>query len=117
MDLFIGRNLRHRIDIQRRSVATDEHGQQLKAWETVWHIPAAIEPISTSLTSAGKEVDTAQASNYEFSHKVTIRYVPGLDVKMRVLYGDRIFAIHAIQNIEERNRVIYLLCKEGLTDG
>lgn len=110
-DLAVGNRLRHRVDVQRRSTATDEHGQQLKVWDSVCYVPAAVEPLT------GKELDEAQASNYELTHKVTMRYYPGLDIKMRVMFGSRVFAIHSIQNIEERNRVLVMLCKEGMTDG
>ena len=67
--------------------------------------------------AAKPEIDTAQASNYEVSHKVTIRYEPGIDVKMRILFGKRVFAIVSIQDFEERHHMLTLYCKEGLNDG
>lgn len=103
--------LRHVVNIQARSDQQDATGQQVKVWNTVATVFAAIE----SLT--GREIEAAQASNYEVTHKVTIRYEPIVDVKMRVLLGNRIFAISSITDFEERHHMLTLYCKEGLTDG
>ena len=35
----------------------------------------------------------------------------------RVVYGDRVFNVSAVLNIDERNRVIEMLTEEGLSTG
>jgi SPP1 family predicted phage head-tail adaptor len=46
------------------------------------------------------------------SHRVTLRFIPGVTAKMRVNYGGRLLLIEAALNIEERNRELQLMCLE-----
>lgn len=103
--------LRHVVNIQSRANQQDSTGQQVKVWNTIATVFAAVESLS------GKEIEAAQATNYEVTHKVTIRYEPAIDVKMRVMLGNRVFAIQSITDFEERHHMLTLYCKEGLTDG
>ena len=50
----------------------------------------------------------------EASHRVNIRYLPGVTIKAnhRVLFGARAFDIKAVVNLDERNVEIDLLCLE-----
>jgi head-tail adaptor len=43
-----------------------------------------------------------------------MRYVPGVTPKHRLLFGDRILEIESTLNLEERSRLLELLCKERL---
>jgi SPP1 family predicted phage head-tail adaptor len=108
--------LRHRITVQRRSSAVDSFGQQTTTWTTVATVWASIEP------SGGKELMAAQSMAIDQPSTITIRWQPMFAnpmavAAMRILYGTRIFDIHASNNPEERNRVLVLLCSEGLNDG
>ena len=108
--------LRHRITLQQRSTAQDSVGGQSVTWSDVATVWASIEP------SGGKELMAAQAMNIGIPSTITMRWQslfsnPKALAAMRVIYGSRLFNIHASNNPEERNRVLVLLCSEGLNDG
>lgn len=99
--------LRHRLEIQEKKSVKDEWGNQVSEWFTVATAWAAIEPIR------GEEYWAAGAQQ-ETIHRVTMRYVPGVTPKHRLLFGDRILEIESTLNLEERSRLLELLCKERL---
>jgi SPP1 family predicted phage head-tail adaptor len=108
--------LRRRVTIQQRASTQDSFGQQAITWADVQTVYAHIESLS------GNQLTQAQSIYSQTTHKVTVRYQAFLaDVKTvgsyRILYGTRIFDIGADLNVDERNRVIELLCSEGLNDG
>jgi SPP1 family predicted phage head-tail adaptor len=100
--------LRHRLEIQEQRSVRDEWGNQVSEWFTVATAWAAIEPIR------GEEYWAAGAQQGETIHRVTMRYVPGVTPKHRLLFGDRILEIESTLNLEERSRLLELLCKERL---
>jgi len=100
--------LRHRLEIQEQRSVRDEWGNQVSEWFTVATAWAAIEPIR------GEEYWAAGAQRGETIHRVTMRYVPGVTPKHRLLFGNRILEIESTLNLEERSRLLELLCKERL---
>lgn len=100
--------LRHRLEIQEQRSVRDEWGNQVSEWFTVATAWAAIEPIR------GEEYWAAGAQRGETIHRVTMRYVPGVTPEHRLLFGDRILEIESTLNLEERSRLLELLCKERL---
>ena len=100
--------LRHRLEIQEKRSVMDEWGNQVSEWFTVATAWAAIEPIR------GEEYWAAGAQRGETIHRVTMRYVPGVTPEHRLLFGDRILEIESTLNLEERSRLLELLCKERL---
>ncbi len=102
--------------LQQRDVKQDATGAQVVTWATIASLRAFIEPIR------GQKGLDAQVINAEVTHQITIRYFRLLSkplevAKMRLLYGERIFIIHASINKDERNREVLLLATEGLNDG
>lgn len=109
-------DLRRRVTLQSRSTIKDSFGAQSTAWSDVATVWAEVSPLS------GRELMAAQSINVEISHLVTIRFQqqfagPKAVAAMRILYGDRIFNIHASLDTDERHRSIQLTCSEGLSDG
>lgn len=109
-------DLRHQIKLQSRGSAQDGYGAQVNTWSDSATLWAEI----TSLT--GRELQAAQAVQAEVTHQIAVRYQvlfadPKSVAAMRVLYGSRVFNIHACLNVDERNREINLLCSEGLNEG
>lgn len=104
--------LRRRVTIQQRVTTQDTFGGQSQTWtDFAANVPAAIDPLS------GRELMTAQATQSEVSHRITIRYLPGVTAAMRIVYQGRYFNISAVMNIEERNREMQILASEGLNNG
>jgi len=98
--------LRHRVTIQQLVATDDGYGGITETWQDVATVWAAVEPLR------GTERYRAQQVQAELSHKVTIRYRPGIKPDMRLKYGDRILEIEAVIDVEERHRWLELLCSE-----
>ncbi|CAB4121505.1 gp16_SPP1, putative phage head-tail adaptor [uncultured Caudovirales phage] len=103
--------LRKRLTIQQRSQSQDSYGQPLTVWADVATVWGEISPMS------GSEMLSAQAVQSSLSHSVTIRYHSGVNPKMRIKYGIRLFDIQNVIDENERHRTMTLLCIEGLSDG
>lgn len=101
--------LRHWIEIQQQSGAQDAMGGPLDNWQTVYSTMSAIETLTM------QEVYQTGQLVGRVSHRVTVRW-PGSSIPllqgMRVLFGGRVFMIQAPDNVQERNRVVHLLCLE-----
>ena len=69
---------------------------------------AAIEPA----TAANVERRVGHQVEAKVSHLVTIRYLVGVKVTGRVVFGSRIFWIRGIANRDERNVQLTLACEE-----
>lgn len=99
--------LRKRIDIEQQALTSDGAGGDTESWSAfVAGIYADVEPLT------GRELFQAQQVNDELSHRVTVRYYPGVTSKMRVKYGTRVFLIESIIDPEERHRELQLMTRE-----
>ncbi len=102
--------LRHRITFQRFDGESDDYGDPLEAddshWTDVATTWAAIDPVS------GRELYAAEQSQSEVTHKVRLRYRPGLTTAMRISRGKRRFKILSIIDWEERHESLLMMCKE-----
>ncbi len=54
----------------------------------------------------------AEQVQADVTHKITMRYAPGLAPKMRIRWGARVFEILFVGNVEEVRRMTEVLCKE-----
>lgn len=104
--------LRHRLVIQvEQPVSDGGGGQGADPWAnpvtlaTLW---GAVEPLR------GSERLRAMQIQDSLTHRVTLRYRAGITTSMRVVFGTRVFNIRAVINVGERNRVLELLCEEGV---
>jgi SPP1 family predicted phage head-tail adaptor len=71
-----------------------------------FNVFANVQPLS------GRELLLAAQTQAETTHKITIRYRPGLTTHFRIKFGTRIFRILSIINSEERNRWLQIHCVE-----
>jgi SPP1 family predicted phage head-tail adaptor len=74
-------------------------------------LPASIEFVSD------KMVYSAQQYVSQVTHKVTIRWMPGITAKQEVVYLDpegrqRVLQVQGVGNPDERNRMLVLNCLE-----
>jgi SPP1 family predicted phage head-tail adaptor len=99
--------LNRRIIIQQQSQARDPFGQPMTYWTDVVQTWAAISaPTSREIYGLGPGF-TAQVT-----HKVTIRWRPGIKSAMRIVYGGRIFQIQTLSDPDEGRDQIDLMCLE-----
>lgn len=108
--------LRHVVEIQQRSSTIDSLGDVSDSWTTVVTDRAAIRPLSV------REMMAAQAIQSEVTHQITLRYRseyanPVTVAPLRVLFGSRVFDVSGAMNIDERNREVRLMAREGISNG
>ena len=99
--------LRHRVTIQRQEIVFGKFGAPLhdKVWENVATVWASLEAMS------GREFFASQQVQSEVTHKVTIRFRPGVAADMRIVYGGRVFGIVAPLPDNRGTRLV-LMCRE-----
>lgn len=97
---------RHVIKFQKQSDQQNSYGENNDNWVDVMNTRAGIYPMS------GKEFFVAETVNSEVSHKINMRYMPGITPDMRIMFGERAFSIVSVINFQERNIELQLLCKE-----
>lgn len=104
--------LRNVVEIQRPPTGEDQDsaGQVIGDPVTVAHAKASIKQLSA------REKFGVASFAATATHRLVLRWQPELDAidsSWRVLFGDRVFEILSHDNVEERNRVIELICQEG----
>jgi SPP1 family predicted phage head-tail adaptor len=72
---------------------------------------AAVEPVTS------RERDQAMSVQTERTHRVNLRYRPGITETMTVGLGSRRFRIVGIRDLDERHRELELVCVEIGSDG
>jgi SPP1 family predicted phage head-tail adaptor len=99
--------LRHEITIEAHGTANDGAGNWTETWDdrgTVW---AEIKPLT------GRELYAAQAVSPQTTHRVTMRYWPGLTAEHRLKFGSRIFHLEGPPvNPGETNDLWVCACRE-----
>lgn len=101
--------MRRRASLQsppQETEAQNQYGEVATAWADVAEVWVQVEPLS------GKELWQAQQVQADVTHRVTMRYRPGVRPKWRIVYQGRVFNILYVLNLEERNRTLQLLCVE-----
>lgn len=101
-------DLRKRIIIEQPTVAADSVGEMVPTWSTLAVLWASIEALTGS-----ERLQDAQI-NATADVKISVRYRAGITTAMRIKYGTRQFEIVSVQNVEERNRELAMLCVEHL---
>jgi len=99
-------DLRHRITVQDSTETPDSHKGHTVVWHNFLVLWASVEPLS------GREYFYSHQIKAEVTHRVKIRYVKGITVKMRIKHNDRILAIESILDLKERHETLEILCKE-----
>jgi SPP1 family predicted phage head-tail adaptor len=106
-EISIGQ-LRHRITIQRATETSAEDASVVQTWSTFANLYAEIVPLN------GSESYVAQGINASVVYRITTRYIAGVVPKMRILWGDRVFEIAGVRNIDSRGRWLVMNCEESV---
>ena len=105
------RDLRHRVVLEAEAPAPDGGGGQGDPWAaatTIATLRASITPLS------GRERLHAQQLEAGVTHRILLRYRPGVTARQRLRFGDRLFNIRAVIDVEERHRWLEILAEEGV---
>jgi SPP1 family predicted phage head-tail adaptor len=105
--------LRHRVTIQNFATTQDSNtGAVADAWTNLHTgVPAEIWPMS------GREFVAAQSIQAGVSTKITIRYLDGIEPRMRVLHGADVYSIKAVLPDPTLRRHLTLMCEVGVNNG
>jgi SPP1 family predicted phage head-tail adaptor len=104
--------LRHRVVIEaNQPLQRSGSGAPVPKWQPLCTRWAAIAP------QAGREFWAAKQMHSELTHLIKLRGPLELQPTMRVRFGDRVFDILSVIDVEERHTEIRLVCKEGLRQG
>lgn len=104
---------RHVVTFQRLRDAQNLYGETSTNdddnWENAFTARVGIFPIS-GREALGLDADLRTG---EISHRIILRYMKGVESKMRIKFGNRIFDITSPPvNNYERNDELLLFCKE-----
>jgi len=106
-------DLKKVISIERHSSTSDGMGGVTEAWtdiisgtSTATPIFAAVWPVSA------KEHIQAMQEQTVISHRIRVRYRPGVSTAMRIKYGTKLFNITSVVNVGSENRMLDILCQE-----
>jgi SPP1 family predicted phage head-tail adaptor len=99
-------SLRHRIMIQQATETIADDGSTVQSWSNYKPTRAEIVPLNSS------EAYVAQGITASVIHRITCRYVAGVVPKMRIKWGERIFEIEGVRDIDERGRFLIMNCEE-----
>ena len=106
--------LRHRVMIEKKTKDRDEYGGEIVVWTTDTPAWASIKPLR------GSEYYDASQIRANITHNIEIRYTtlsastkisPGY---CRLKWGNRIFDIDNVINVEERSIKLLLMCNESV---
>jgi SPP1 family predicted phage head-tail adaptor len=99
--------LRNRITFIKPTNTQNETGENVSSFEeyiTVW---ASVVPVT------GKEYIESQKLRAETTYKIATRYIAGITTDMKIKYGDKIFEIVSVLNLNERNIELQFVCFEA----
>jgi SPP1 family predicted phage head-tail adaptor len=94
-----------RIEIQQYTIVENEIHEEVKQWKTIRRPWAKIHCIGN-----GREQIVAGKQDLNLKYEITLRYTPGIDTKMRVVYRDKIYNIDHVVNYKELNVELHLFC-------
>ena len=100
--------LRHRIKIEVLTPTQDGTGEEIGSWDEFAIRWASVEPFT------GREIFSSQQVHADITHRIRLRYLPGVVPKMRVVFKGRIFDIKYIISFQERDRELELLSTEDV---
>ncbi len=110
-DVKIGK-MRHSVELQDVTNVSDGAGGRSKSYATVKTIRAEL------LTKSGSTRVFAQAKDMPITHALRTRYFadwqPANANKRRFKFGDRIFKIIFVDNIEESNKFLEYTLQENV---
>jgi SPP1 family predicted phage head-tail adaptor len=98
--------MKRRLTVQSATNVSDGQGGFTETWvdgATVW---ASITPAS------GYEKFQAMQMQAPITHKIAMRYRTDVTTKSRLKFGDRVFWVAEVLNVNEENRVLAIKATE-----
>lgn len=102
--------MRHKIIIEALPKTRDSSGGEKFIWQPVCTVQAEIVPLS------GRALFAAQQNHSEVTGVIKMRFRADITAKMRAVYNNKIYSIHAPINVGERNKELHLMVSEGVRE-
>lgn len=99
-------SLNKRITIQELKLSINENGFEIEEWIDYKRVWAGVSNLH------GREYFDAAAIQMENTVKFTIRYLPGIDTSMRIVFKEKFYNITSIDNIKYGNRFMEIKAME-----
>jgi SPP1 family predicted phage head-tail adaptor len=103
-----------RVGTRRRFITIEmpvEVKQANASVKTTW---AVFKKVWASIETLKSFERTAVSATWPMADcKIGMRYIEGLSNTMRIVYNDQIYAIYGIDNVDMRNRELFLTCQTG----
>jgi SPP1 family predicted phage head-tail adaptor len=100
--------MRERITVEIASTATNALGEAVLTWATASSVWASVEGV------AAREALEAGKQEVNVTHRVRLRYLPGLTQQMRLAWRNRTLDIVSL--LEYANRTEHVaICEEKVT--
>ena len=100
--------MRERVEIQHALETQGDGGEVARSWVCLSTRWAQVVPVSA------REVFAADKTEAVSTHRMVLRYTANVTTKNRIKWGNRIFGIDAVIDINARERFIELLCREAV---
>ena len=105
--------LKHMVTIESLTQTRDAEGGMVDTWSLFATSWAAIKNLSGNERTVTAQGGKTAEARTEF----TIRYLPGVTAKMRVVYNDKFYDIAHVNDYDESHRFIVLTCSTGVNLG
>lgn len=102
--------LRYLVTVQQATHAQDAYGETTVTWSQFATAYASIEPLR------GREYFDAATVQAEVDVRIVMRYRAGIEPKMRITHGSRVFDIQSVVEPGSGRRELHLMCKEYFGD-
>lgn len=100
--------LRHKCTIESYSASLNTFGEEAKTWATFCTAWCDIKPLNGNEKYVGAEKYATA------THQVIMRFYAGIAPKMRLKYGERVFDIQAVLNVNEASKMMQLIVEEAV---
>jgi len=97
--------------VQTPVETANDFGEPVKHWKEVCKVWAGIEPLKGSEKFSAMEVQS------EVDSRIVMRWSKGTDqitTKERIVYGNKIYDIKDVLNLDERDRELHLMVRRHL---
>jgi len=102
--------LRDRLVLQSPSNTRDSYGASVPGWYTEGTVWGSIEVLS------GREYFSQQSVQAEAEVRIVMRYNSSIDETWRITNGGLYYAIVSVINNDTRDRMMTIMCREGVAD-
>jgi SPP1 family predicted phage head-tail adaptor len=111
----VASKMRHKITLQSQVLTPDTIGGNTVSWSNLTTVWAKLDNLSGSLgRNFNSEKSFAGQLQDKTFYKITIRYVSGIDTKMRILFENKALNIKSVINVDEKNEFLEIFAEEGV---